>query len=414
MKEFGAIQRRDVLAAAGAGLAISLLGGAGARAQTLALDSASGVDPATSWFNGKLYALWKDPGNGGELEYAFFDGSTWSLQVQIPKANSSVPPSLATFENKLYAAWKGRGADQRVWYSAFDGSQWSPQAQIPSAATLGGPALSVFNNKLYAVWKGAAAALSSASFDGSKWSNTPRPVSSPVAANTHPFSPQLIASTALSGVDQGKYGDCVFQAAVVATATTARGQLALSKSIMQNADGSFTVTFAGDPQHPVKLTENQLITTQVHDNAKWAQILEAALVISDPEFANGSRPPKNTTAGSPAIYALNLLTGSPASKDVARSPMIGKRIAQALGKGQPVIAFCANNDEGALISGHEWTVISCNSQGSQITLRNPWGNFKTAGTSKGGILYDGNAEVSMSLQQFGQFYDEVTFGYEKA
>lgn len=82
--------------------------------------------------------------------------------------------------------------------------------------------------------------------------------------------------------------------------------------------------------------------------------------------------------------------------------------------GQPIVAFCANNDDGALVSGHEWTVVSCDPQKSQITLRNPWGNFKTAGTSQGGVLYDGNAQVSMTLQQFGQFYNEVTFGYEKA
>ena len=99
---------------------------------------------------------------------------------------------------------------------------------------------------------------------------------------------------------------------------------------------------------------------------------------------------------------------------MAWSSKIGKKIAQALGNGQPVVAFCANNDEGALVSGHEWTVTACDPKANRIILRNPWGNFKTAGTSKAGVAYDGNAEVTMTLQLFGQFYKEVTFGYYKA
>jgi hypothetical protein len=98
---------------------------------------------------------------------------------------------------------------------------------------------------------------------------------------------------------------------------------------------------------------------------------------------------------------------------VAWSSKIGSKIAQALANGQPVVAFCADNDEGALVSGHEWTVMACDPQANRITLRNPWGNFKKAGTSKAGVAYDGNAEVTMTLELFGQFYKEITFGYAR-
>ncbi len=407
---------------AGAGLLLGALISAGAHAQSLSLEPAAGVDPATAWFDGKLYALWRNPGPGGDLEYAVLDGSSWSLQAAVPNANSAVPPSLAAFGGKLYAAWKGNHADQRVWYSVFNGTGWSPQAAIPGATSLGGPALSVSDSKLYAVWKGEGAALASASFDGKRWSRASAsagPNHAPIAAGASPFSPQDIADSALSGVDQGKYGDCVFQAALVATATTAKGQAALSKAIRQNADGSFTVSFAGDPQHPVRVTEDQLITTQVHDKAKWARILEAAIVLGYPGMAAGGHPPayashSKAVTGSPAIYALYLLTGTSAAKDQAGSSAIGMRITQAFADGKPVIAYCANNDAGALVSGHEWTVVGYDAGANRITLRNPWGNFKTAGTSKGGIHYDGQAQVSMTMQQFGQFYREVTFGFEKA
>jgi hypothetical protein len=418
-----AMPRRDVLMAAGATLATSLLAGATAEAQTQAADAVSSIGPAISEFSGKLYAVWKDASDGG-LWYASFDGSKWSAEARIPRVASSAAPSLAVFGNKLYAAWKGSNTDQRLWYASFDGLKWSPQAQIPGAASSSGPAFSVFNSKLYAVWKGAGSSvgLSSASFDGSTWSsiaNAPNPV---IVPNSHPFSPQMIANSGLSGaggVDQGKRGDCVFEASMAAVATTQRGQMAISQAIMQNSDGSFTVTFPGAPKSPIKVTQTDLKTTGVHDSATWADILEAAVIISDPNFAGGHPPPNATGAAdgsrpTPAQYALHLLTGVPASKDAASSSKIRIKIAQALGNGQPVVAFCANNDQGALVSGHEWTVMACDPQADRITLRNPWGKFGTAGTSKAGITYDGNAEVTMPLQLFGQFYKEVTFGYHKA
>jgi hypothetical protein len=53
----------------------------------------------------------------------------------------------------------------------------------------------------------------------------------------HPFSPQDIANSGLSGaggVDQGKYTDCVFEASAAAVATTKSGQAAISQMIVQN------------------------------------------------------------------------------------------------------------------------------------------------------------------------------------
>jgi hypothetical protein len=425
-----ALLRRDVLMAAGTSLATSLLEGATAQAQTQTQtpDVVSSAGPAISEFKGKLYAVWRDPGTDSGLWYASFDGSNWSAKARIPKVASSAGPSLAAFGNKLYAAWKGMNTDQRLWYASFDSLKWSPQAQIPDAASSSGPALSVFNRQLLAVWKnlGADVGLSSASFDGSTWSNVsnvPHPQNAPIAPNTRPFSPQAIAHSGLSGaggVDQGKYSDCVFEASLAAVATTERGQQAISQAIMQNSDGSFNVTFPGAPKRLIKVTQSDLKTTGVHDKATSAEVLEAALIISDPNFANGSHPPPDATGApdgsrpTPAQYALHLLTGSPASKEEASSSRIGNKIAQALGNGQPVVAFCSNNDQGALASGHEWTVMACDPQANRITLRNPWGHFKTDGTSQGGITYDGNAEVTMNLQLFGQFYKEVTFGYYRA
>jgi hypothetical protein len=237
----------------------------------------------------------------------------------------------------------------------------------------------------------------------------------------HPFSPQDIANSGLSGaggVDQGKYTDCVFEASAAAVATTKSGQAAISQMIVQNSDGSYTVTFPGEFQNPVTVTQSDLTATGVSDSATWADVLEAALVKSDPGFASGALPPNASGAvgGSPpteAQYALYLLTGNLASyerADLASSAKIGSDIDKALRNDQPVVANCYNDDQQALVAGHEWTVMACDPQGNQITLRNPWGSFGSAGTTKNGVTYDGNAEVTMSLNIFGQYYNEVTFG----
>jgi hypothetical protein len=222
------------------------------------------------------------------------------------------------------------------------------------------------------------------------------------------------------GINQGKHNDCVFEASAAAVATTARGRAAISEMIVQDADGSYAVTFPGEPRNRITVTQADLKTARVSDSATWAGVLEAALIKWNPQFANGAKLPANAkgapggAAPTPAQYALHLLTGSPASKDVAWASRIGDRIAEALGHGRPVVAFCANNDERALVSGHEWTVMACDARAQRITLRNPWGKFGTAGTTKNGVAYNGYAEVTMTLQQFGQFYKEVTFGYHGA
>jgi hypothetical protein len=239
---------------------------------------------------------------------------------------------------------------------------------------------------------------------------------------SHPFTAQDIANSGLSGaggIDQGSLDDCVFEACAAAVATTPTGRATISEMIALNSNGSYTVTFPGEygTASPATVTQSTLISTGVSDSATWADVLEAALITSDFNFANDAQLPPNATGAAdgssptPAQYALYLLTGSLASKDVASSSSIGPKIAEALGNGQPVVAYCANNDQQALVSGHEWTVMTCNPGQNQITLRNPWGSFGIAGTTDHGVTYNGNAEVSMSLQLFGQFYGEVTFGY---
>ena len=154
--------------------------------------------------------------------------------------------------------------------------------------------------------------------------------------STHPFTPQNIAGSGLSGaggVDQTTYFDCVFEASLAAVATTVSGQVAIAQMIVQNPDGSYIVTFPGNAKYPVTVTQNDLTQPGINDSATWAKILEVALVKSNPGFANNANlPPKlmmgsaDGTSPTPAQYALYLLTGNPTTRDVATSSNIGVEI----------------------------------------------------------------------------------------
>ena len=237
----------------------------------------------------------------------------------------------------------------------------------------------------------------------------------------HPFTSRdivLSGKFGAGGAVQGRHGDCVFVAALSAVARTRSGKAAISQMIVKNSDGSFTITFPGNSQHPVLVTLEDLDTFQVK-GARWAQFLETAFLISHAEYKNNAYTPwpapgaadASAASASPAQYALYLLTGKLADKHLASDGSIGSIINNALNKDQPVIAFCANNNDGALVNGHEWTVIVCNPNGSLISLRNPWGGTPgDINTTKNGVTYIGLGEVTMSLSTFGQFFAEVTVG----
>ncbi len=231
------------------------------------------------------------------------------------------------------------------------------------------------------------------------------------------FSPVEIAASGASGVDQGKYGDCVFEASLAALASTKYGQQKISDMIDKDTDGSFTVSFPGDKEHKATVTVEDLSNFKTRDSAIWANVLETALVKDYPKFANGANVPEHAAGGShgeaptPAQYAMYLLTGKNADKSDADNDgneNVPKKIESSLHNDRPVVAFCKDSDKGALVSGHEWTVMSYEPLAREITVRNPWGNFK--GREADGIIDLSDGKVKMPYSTFRQFFREVTFG----
>lgn len=247
--------------------------------------------------------------------------------------------------------------------------------------------------------------------------------------SAHGFSPAQIAEEAASGVDQYKIGDCVFESTVAALAGTKYGQEKISQMIAGNADGSYTVTFPGDKEHPVTVNASDLADPRIKDSAQWARILEAAVVKGYPHFADGANVPDGAPGGSSkprsfwgeiigldpetekptgAQYAMYLLTGETATKtNAGTDDKVAEKIEEALQSDRPVTAFCKDRDNGAFVDGHMWTVTDYNPQTQEITVRNPWGNFQ--GREGDGIKDLGDGLVRMPLATFKKDFEEVAF-----
>ena len=223
---------------------------------------------------------------------------------------------------------------------------------------------------------------------------------------------QSLQNISSSGVDQGQYGDCVFEASLTSLASTPTGQAQLSKMITENSDGSYKVVFPGDSSHPVTVTQDDLSKLGTQDSALWAKIIETAFVKAYPELSKGNYPGQlpNGQSATPAQYALNLLSGSPATKTTASDSNIDSVLDTAINKNhQSVVVCCTDDDQKALVSGHEWTVVEYNHNTKTVIVRNPWGSSTLKeGENKNGISALADGKMQMSLSTFSKYYGEVT------
>jgi hypothetical protein len=213
-----------------------------------------------------------------------------------------------------------------------------------------------------------------------------------------------------SGVNQGKYGDCVFEASLASMASSPDGKQKISKMISVNPDGSYKVTFPGDPSNPVTVTKEDLEKYEVQDSALWAKVIETAYVKSHPKEAEGNFDGTLAKDQTPAQWALHLLAGNDASKATASDQDMGSKLDQALNKDHHSVVACCTDDNGkVLVSGHEWTVTAYDPSSKTVTVRNPWGhNDLKPGETKNGVTALENGEMKMSLETFQKHYGEVT------
>ena len=212
-----------------------------------------------------------------------------------------------------------------------------------------------------------------------------------------------------AGVQQGGLGDCWFESSVAAVAATPQGRQQLASMIVQNPDKSYTVTFPGDPTHPVNVAASDLDNSQLSDSAGWARVLEAANLKKNPLQAK--------SGGDPAL-ALHLLTGGDVS-GVQTSDLnhdqLGQMLQTALQNGNPVVAGTPEPGPKGLIGNHAYAVLGYDPKTQTVTVLNPWGNnddhaagFAGVGQTADGITNLGGGKLTMSLDTFEADYAHVS------
>ena len=110
-----------------------------------------GSDTPLAAYQGALYASW-EAGSSSELEYATFNGTSWSSPAAIG-ATSLAGPALAVKGTLLYESWINDSTGAVDW-AYFNGTSWTAAKAIPDTSGLDeiGPAISGYDGALYDAW----------------------------------------------------------------------------------------------------------------------------------------------------------------------------------------------------------------------------------------------------------------------
>jgi len=208
-----------------------------------------------------------------------------------------------------------------------------------------------------------------------------------------------IASISPHAIRQGTLGDCSFLSVVAGIAET--NPQAIEKMIRQNQDGTYTVTFPGDADHPVTVSAptptEMVLFNPAGKHGSWVTILEKAygqyrnetekndlggILERAVDWVNSDNqlPSEGAATGVPIAKNVELLTGNKSeflstgleSRDLAdvldhtlNGAIPGAVAAQVFDRKTPM-NFPAN---------HAYSIIGFerNGDGGILTIRNPWG-----------------------------------------
>jgi hypothetical protein len=226
-------------------------------------------------------------------------------------------------------------------------------------------------------------------------------------------------------VYQGQVGDCWILACVGSLAATPHGKQSIKNMIEDNGDGSYTVTFPGDPKHPVTVTE----LTQAElahgaaptENGIWVAVLEKAYgKYKGQQDDNPTRVRTDSIRGGDPQEAMELLTGNTADLRSLKDDSIEathEKLTEAVRMGRPMTAGIDDEenrdtktaDALGLPNNHEYSVIGY--KDGKVKLRNPHG--KNEPKNADGTVQDGadDGTFEMSLEEFHKTYHWVNYGH---
>ncbi len=209
-------------------------------------------------------------------------------------------------------------------------------------------------------------------------------------SSSHPFLPATIAKDDFDGVEQSnKYLDCWFESCLSGLAHLPRGQQLISDMIVQNSNGSYSVTFPGGGTTTISSAE--LSTNGLSNRAIWASIVEGAcLKMHNAREIGESLQHSNK----PAIQiGMEMLTGVQANAiraDQCTASQFKEILVKAIENKTPV-AFSTKNEKekggpSTLNTDHTYTLVAASQYSNEIILRDAYG--KTVQRSVATLLKD--------------------------
>ncbi|HEY9786273.1 MAG TPA: C2 family cysteine protease [Candidatus Obscuribacterales bacterium] len=228
-----------------------------------------------------------------------------------------------------------------------------------------------------------------------------------------------VKSVTPDAIKQGTIGDCYLESSLAAVAN--QDPESIVKMIKDNGDGTYTVTFPGDPKHPVTVkapTEAEMgLYNYGSKDGAWACVMEKAYgkYLQQYKGHGGATPAEGADGGGYAEDPLELLTAKNYSRkdisDMSQKQLV-KELTDAFAEGneEPIEASVSGDKGkgkgGTSVDGfpthHSYTVVGFKPDGNgggTVIIRNPWGGAD--GTTSG--------TIEMPLDKFVRNFSELTY-----
>jgi len=233
-----------------------------------------------------------------------------------------------------------------------------------------------------------------------------------------------LESISPEAISQGSLGDCYLLSAIGSLAAV--NPEVIRDMIEDNKDGTYTVTFPGDPGYPVRIsapTDAELgLFAGGSQFGTWPAVLEKAY---GAYFGLTTVPGDIADWGGTAASGVKLLSPGGADLDdlyFSDPAEIEKKLQAALNNGCPVTlgtrqslsALLGNSDDvigdAEIPAGHSYSVIGYDPGTQTVTIRNPWGHVEP--TNADGTPRDGvnDGTFTMTLEELQANFTTAGYG----
>lgn len=244
------------------------------------------------------------------------------------------------------------------------------------------------------------------------------------------FADNTIKSITPEAIRQGGIGDCYFLAALASVAKT--NPQSIMDMIKDNGDGTYTVTFPGVPDEPIRVSAptDVELTRYAHGGqyGMWPALLEKAYGTYCNSGFWRRNPLGNLTGSNVASEGgdggkltssgLAILTGKSIDSDllwVRSYDTTHSKLESAMRDKRPVAASTPmnsmkkKNSVNGIVSGHVYSVMDYNPQTRTVTLRNPWGGGEPQ--NQDGTPKDGRDDgtFTLTLEEFTRSFFHISY-----